>query len=177
MEARPRALAAARRRGNQIWTYTALVQDGYSPKWELDFAPMNYRITAGFGGAATGIDGLLYWSVDYWQHDPWTNVDYFEAGHYPGEALLIYPGADVGVRGPVPSMRLSWIRLGVEDYEYVHILRARGLGAEAMRIVAPAATDWRHWSQDPSVTESVRAQLAAAIVSSNPNAELQRLAR
>jgi hypothetical protein len=31
--------------------------------------------------------------------------------------MLVYPGDPVGVPGTVPSMRLKWIRKGVEDHE------------------------------------------------------------
>src|ERR1700676_1737377 len=31
-------------KGNELWSYTAVVQENYSPKWEIDFAPINFRI-------------------------------------------------------------------------------------------------------------------------------------
>jgi hypothetical protein len=165
----PQLLARVRAKGDEIWSYTALVQDPYSPKWELDFAPVNYRILPGFLNQAEGVTGILYWAVDYWQPDPWHNVDYDDSGPdgYPGEGHLVYPGGPAGVAGVVPSMRLAWIREGMEDYEYVQILRDRGLGELALDLIAPAATDWRSWSQDPEVLETVRASLADAIVTSN----------
>lgn len=80
----------------------------------------------------------------------------------------MYPGKDVGVKGIVASIRLAWIREGIEDYEYVPFLRDRGLGAEALSTIAPVATDWKRWTQDPAVVDAVREQLAAQIVASNP---------
>ena len=74
--------------------------------------------------------GVLYWRVDSWTDDPWHDVDTSphpsEAYHFPGEGMLVYPAETVGIDGVVPSMRLKWIRDGVEDYEYIQILKRLG---------------------------------------------------
>ena len=69
------------------------------------------------------LTGLLYWRVDLWTSDPWTDVQTYRANgnDYPGEGMLVYPGKPVGVTGVVPSMRLKWLRDGVKDYEYIEI--------------------------------------------------------
>jgi len=59
----------------------------------------------------------------------------------------------VGVKGIVPSMRLKWIRKGVEDYEYVELLKKRGRGEWALSIVRQVATDFQNWSDDPAAIE------------------------
>jgi len=41
-------VAQARSAGGEIWAYNALVQDGYSPKWLIDFDPIGMRLQAGF---------------------------------------------------------------------------------------------------------------------------------
>lgn len=152
-------------KGDEIWSYTALVQDSYSPKWEIDFAPINYRIQPGFLSQALGLTGILYWRIDLWTKQPWRDVESFRVGSnvYPGEGMLIYPGADVGAEAVVPSLRLKWIRKGVEDYEYVAILKRMGRGEWAMSRVRHAATDWRHWTQDPAVLEQLRRELGDEI--------------
>lgn len=161
-------VAAALKRGDRIWSYTAIVQDNFSPKWEIDFRPINYRIF-GFLNQSTGATGLLYWSVDSWAvgptSDPWNNVTYVEGGkpEPPGEGWLVYPGADVGSQAFVPSMRLKWIRKSVEDFEYVELLKKLHRGDWALGIVKTIASDWAHWSQDPEAVESVRRQLGAEI--------------
>jgi len=166
--ASPSLLVRARGKGNDIWSYVALVQGGFQPSWELDYPPADYRILPGFLNQAENVTGVLYWAVDYWSADPWTGNEYRSGRwHYPGEGVLVYPGEPVGVQGVVPSMRLAWIREGIEDYEYVQILRDRGLGAEALSVIEPAAATWRQWTQDSAVIQAVRADLAAAIVASN----------
>lgn len=168
VRANPVLLSRAAGKGDEIWSYVALVQGGFQPSWEIDEPSADYRILPGFLNQSQDVTGVLYWAVDYWTNDPWHDVMTYRA-NYPGEGMLVYPGKDVGVKGIVPSIRLAWIREGIEDYEYVQILRDRGLGAEALSTIAPAATDWKHWTQDPAVFDSVRAQLAAEIVASNPS--------
>jgi len=161
-------VAAVVKKGDHIWSYTAIVQDNFSPKWEIDFRPINYRIF-GFLNQSAGATGLLYWSVNSWAigptNDPWNNMTYIENGRPtpPGEGWLVYPGAQVGSEAFVPSMRLKWIRKSVEDFEYVEILKKLNRGDWALGLVKTVATDWAHWSQDPEAVESVRRQLGAEI--------------
>ena len=70
---RPRNVTYVLQKGDKAWSYNDLVQDSYSPKWELDFLPINYRIQAGFISQSLGLTGLLYWSVDDWSANPWEN--------------------------------------------------------------------------------------------------------
>ncbi len=45
---------------------------------------------------------------------------------YPnGDGFLIYPGAPIGHVGPVSTVRFEQAREGVEDYEYLYLLRQR----------------------------------------------------
>jgi hypothetical protein len=153
------------KKGNRVWSYNALVQDDYSPKWEIDFKPINYRIQPGFISQSLGLTGLLYWQNDLWTKDPWHDVQTYAADgrDYPGEGMLLYPGAQVGINGIVPSMRLKWLRDGVEDYEYVQILKGLGRQDLALKLARTAGRDWRNWTQDTGVVESVRLQLGREI--------------
>lgn len=161
-------VSAAMKKGDHVWSYTAIVQDNFSPKWEIDFRPLNYRIF-GFLNQSVGATGLLYWSVNSWAlgptNDPWNNMTYIENGKPtpPGEGWLVYPGAQVGSDSFVPSMRLKWIRKSVEDFEYVELLKKLHRGDWALNLVKTVAGDWAHWSQDPEAVESVRRQLGAEI--------------
>jgi hypothetical protein len=160
----PNELATVKAKGDEVWSYNALVQDSYSPKWLVDFTPVNFRIQSGFISQSLGLKGLLYWAVNYWTSDPWNNIQYPAGGYqFPGEGILVYPGAQVGISGVAPSMRLKWLREGVEDYEYVEILKQMGWGNWALQAIQPVAADFANWSNDPSAIESVRMQLGQQI--------------
>ena len=155
------------RQGKEIWFYTFFAPGGSVPNWQIDFEPINFRIPQGFINQSLGLTGLLYWRVDSWTDDPWNDVDTAphptEPKHYPGEGMLIYPGEQVGLQSAVPSMRLKWIREGVEDYEYIEILKRWGYEDWAMKTVRQVATDMEHWNTDPAVLNAARKKLGEKI--------------
>jgi hypothetical protein len=163
----PKRVSEVLQKGDKVWFYTALAPavDDYSPKWLIDFAPINFRIPHGFINQSLGLTGVLYWRVDSWTGDPWNDEQtLFQGGHYyPGEGMLFYPGEKVGVKGVVPSMRLKWLRDGVEDYEYIEILKSLGRGDWALEVSRTAGKDWKNWTRDWKVLESVRQQLGQEI--------------
>jgi hypothetical protein len=161
----PGGLEEARAKRGQLWGYTALVQEAYSPKWEIDFAPVNYRILPGFLAQSMGLTGILYWRVELWTESPFKDLrGYTISGHfYPGEGMLVYPGGPVGLDTAIPSMRLKWIREGVQDFEYVAILKRLGRGDWALAQARRAGSSWREWTRDPDVLDSVRDQLGDEI--------------
>ncbi len=154
------------KKGDSVWSYNTLVQDAYSPKWEIDFDPVDFRIQPGFIDQSLNLTGMLYWRIDRWTSDPWNNVNNtgaFSSANYPGEGMLVYPGQQVGVKGVVASMRLKWLRDGVEDYEYIQILKNLGKEDVALQIARSVGPDWTHWTRDAGAIESARQQLGQAI--------------
>lgn len=149
------------KKGDRVWSYNALVQDSYSPKWEIDFDPINYRIQPGFLSQSLGLTGLLYSEVDLWNSDPWIKASSAEVDgfHFPGEDMLVYPGAPAGSDEPLPSLRLKWLRKGIEDYESVEMLKQAGRGDWALQIVRSVALNWHSWTRDPNALESVHRKL------------------
>jgi hypothetical protein len=53
-----------------------------------------------------------------------------------GAYALIYPEAESGLNRPVPSIRLKLLREAAEDYAYLAVLEAGGLGAYADELAA-----------------------------------------
>ena len=77
--------------------------------------------------------------------------------------MLVYPGQPVGVKGVVASMRLKWLRDGVEDYDYLQILKELGKGDMAMQIARSIGPDWTNWTRDPNAIEAARLKLGETI--------------
>jgi glycosyltransferase involved in cell wall biosynthesis len=153
------------RKGDKVWSYNALVQDDHSPKWEIDFAPINFRIVPGFMSESLHLTGLLYWQVDLWTDDPWNDVQSFRAGgkDYPGEGMLIYPARDGGGSGVVPSMRLKWLRDGVQDYDYLQLLKRHGCADRVAATARTVAASWSDWTKDPAVLERARVRIGSLL--------------
>ena len=154
------------KKGDTVWSYNTLVQDAYSPKWLIDFDPVNFRLQPGFISQSLHLSGLLYWRVDKWPSDPWNNVNNagtYSSANYPGEGMLVYPGQQVGVKGVVASMRMKWLRDGVQDYDYVEILKELGKPDLAMQIARSVGADWTNWSRDAGAIEAARKKIGETI--------------
>jgi hypothetical protein len=161
----PDAVNAALARGEEVWSYAALAQDNYSPKWIIDFAPINHRIMHGFINQSLGMTGFMYWAVDYWSADPWADVNHpfppDEIVLPAGDGMLFYPGEQVGMPGSiVPSLRAKWIRDGYDDYELLQLLRAAGRTDEMLAISRSVGVDWRDWTRDPFALYTAREHVA-----------------
>jgi len=82
------------------------------------------------------VEAYEFWGVDWLTYNPyefgWHSYIYQsgEPGQatwvrYPnGDGFLAYPGGPIGHEGPVTSVRLEQAREGVEDYEYLYLLRS-----------------------------------------------------
>jgi hypothetical protein len=154
-------------RKGEVWSYSAMALDNYSPKWLIDYPLIDYRVHAGFINASLGMTGLLYWRVDDWQMtDPWDHPNHqIKNQLYPGDGMLFYPGDRVGLTKDrmIPSMRVKALRDGVEDYEYVQILKQLGKGKLALELSKTAGADWQNWTLDPQVLAATRIKLGNEI--------------
>jgi Domain of unknown function (DUF4091) len=63
----------------------------------------------------------------------------------------------------VASMRLKWLRDGVEDYDYVQILKGLGKGDLAMEISRSVGPDWTNWTRDAGKVQAARQKLGETI--------------
>ena len=142
-----------------------------------------------------GVEAYEFWGVDWLTYDPyefgWHRYIHQsgEPGQstwvrYPnGDGFLAYPGAAIGHDGPVSSVRLDQAREGVEDYEYLYLLRSlvarakaagRGLGtgedalALAAKLVDIPNAGGRYSTKilpDPDAVLRVKEAVAKAIES------------
>lgn len=159
-------LRAVQAKGDEVWSYTALAGEPHQPQWALNYGAFDFRLLAGFINLRYDMTGLLYWRVDNWSEDPWRALKVTgDPNNYPaGEGMLLYPGEAVGVNGVVPSIRLKWLREGVEDYEYGQLLKTLGKREVLEPAVQRVVADWYHWTRDVRVLERSRQELAEAIV-------------
>ena len=139
----------AQAKGDEVWSYNCLVQDEYSPKWQLDYSLIGYRIQPGFINYSLNFDGFLYWLVDNWNvlEDPWTCLGESSLGSlYNGDGNLFYPGDDVGLTDSyASSIRAKAIRDGLQDYELCKAIEALGkkeIATEYANLLGPDFVNW-----------------------------------
>lgn len=161
---------AAKAKGAKIWFYSALVlgKTPGAPTWQLDYDPMNFRISSGFFAQSLGFSGILDWAADFVTkgQDAWQSASYVENNTtFQADGLLAYPGDRVGLPGTVvPSMRLKWFRDGVEDYEYVELLKKKPELYNRMAwMVQRLVPDLENWNHDPNELEAVRREIGKAL--------------
>ena len=82
-----------------------------------------------------GVEAYEFWGVSWLTYNPYEYGwhSYIHQSGEPGESFyvrypngdgfLAYPGKHVDHSRPVPSVRLAQVREGVEDYEYLHLLK------------------------------------------------------
>jgi len=102
------------------------------------------------------------WMTDLW-NDPMTFDETHKPG-YPeryairinGDGVLFYPGYEAGINGPIASFQMKSLRRGAQDYEYLWLLRGRGLEKEANTILATICPSPGKWNADPESWEKAR---------------------
>lgn len=150
--------------GDRAWFYTALSQDDYSPKWEVDVPPGDFPIVALIDGNLN-LSGELYWALNAYQYvkgdDPWNDIESNQGGElYAGEGILMYPARDVGTKELQPSMRLKWIRDGMYVADEVTLLERCGLGEWAHAQTKAIADNFHRWTYDVDAFARLRERLA-----------------
>lgn len=79
-------------------------------------------------------DGFFDWASNFWGDDPYNNPS--SHGEDNGNMYLFYPGhklSSIGlkpIKGPLSSFRMKMVRRGIQDYEYFHLARTRGINPD-----------------------------------------------
>jgi len=141
------------------------------PSFMVDLPAMFNRIQQ-WGSFKYNIQGELYYDMvyAYGQADPWSSVFYFGGN---GDGTLYYPGRPDTIGGttdiPIESIRLKLLREGMEDYEYLNLLK--GLDAAyADEQVARMVTNTYTWNPEPLDLYDTREKIAERIVLNSPGA-------
>lgn len=118
----------AQREGVAIWWCNNCGTKPPYPNWYIDEDAIDHRIEF-WMAHKYGIDGIDSWCANMWGADnisgPKRWPDKFWIANAPGgngDGHLLYPGKD---EKPLSSIRLEVIRDGIEDYEYLYLLRER----------------------------------------------------
>jgi len=179
--------------GEQVWWYVCTGPKSPYPNNFIDHPGIEHRLRFWMAWQY-GVQGDLYWDTTYWTNDdvfppprlqdPWSDpMSYNYYGSIGiwgnGDGRLLYPprawsDGRTRVEGPTPSIRLELIREGIEDYEYLWMLRDAADRLEAIggdRSLVNAARDLVNvpaslfssltdFTDDPGLIESRRRQVA-----------------
>lgn len=171
--------------GEEVWCYPALAQFGDTwikekgqldtakqscpPVWLVDYPAVHFRILPWIC-ARHDLTGIHYWDIFHWPPgvDPWKDAGTFIIGDgvFNGDGLLIYPPAPLSLQSshpqkPCPSIRLKWIRDGMEDYDHLTVLR-KTHPKQANEILTRIAKGFADWETSiPKINKARRAMSKA----------------
>ncbi len=111
-------MAKEREGGDDIWWYVCGFP--YMVTYcdlNLDGSGASHRVLF-WQQFAYDVEGLLYWRSNHWNCDgsPWEDPFTYDKVR-PGDGNLLYNGNEVGIDGPVGSLRLEMVKNGIEDFE------------------------------------------------------------
>jgi hypothetical protein len=175
------------RRGFRLWFYESNAQVAPYPTFASNTLDGNEPRMMMWGAWYEGATGFLYWQILQWnQRDSWgPNIDY----GVTGDGVLVYPGhhdglvrgagspPDVGLDGPIPSMRLKRVRSGLQDWALFTLAAGKGKGDYARSRIEQAYSQlggcsWFgcrplngrfYWLSDEGTMNQIRRDIAMAI--------------
>ncbi len=108
--------------GKTVWFYTCCFPRGRYPNRFLD-QPLIAARELHWISYLYGLDGFLHWGFNWFapDADPYTEKGITPWNLPPGDSAVAYPGRD----GWLGSLRLSAMRDGLQDYEYLWTLEDR----------------------------------------------------
>jgi len=161
-------MAARQKAGEEAWWYVCCGPGGPFCNFFVNMSALQHRLLM-WQMYRYGITGLLYWSTTWWNPsstaDPYQDIATVKdiSPNIYGDGSLFYPGAKVGIDGPVTSVRLECIRDGLEDYELL-VLARRALGeARVAHVVEQVAQDMVHYVTDAGKFEAIRRRLGSRL--------------
>ncbi len=150
--------------GEEVWAYVCCGPGGAYCNFFINQEGIRHRLLF-WQLRQHALDGLFYWQTTNWGRvsDPWEDITTFHEDSSFGDGSLLYPGARVGIDGPVSSQRLECILAGMQDIEYFTLLE-RVAGEEAVQqIIAEMVTDFTHYSTDDVKLEALRYRIGETL--------------
>lgn len=114
--------AELKREGKTVWFYTCCHPQGRYPNRFLDQTLTSAR-ELHWISYLFDLDGYLHWGLNWFAADldPYSEKGSTQWGLPPGDSQVAYPGRN----GWVGSLRLSAMRDGLQDYEYLWTLESK----------------------------------------------------
>jgi len=111
-----------KRRGEDVWFYTCCHPQGRYPNRFLD-QPLVLARELHWISYLYDLDGYLHWGLNWFtaNEDPYSEKGATPWGLPPGDGQVAYPGRN----GFIGSLRLSAMRDGLQDFEYLWTLEDR----------------------------------------------------
>ena len=177
---------AAQQRGDRIWWYMCQlpIHATYpGPIWGCpgavaDRPAVDHRV-AYWLAWRYGIEGVGFWAVsswpkgwEKWPDEPWPVnplSKYPYSGQHNANGFLCYPYRD----RVLPSIRLKVIRDGMDDYEYLLLLKSLAGEKPSRRdkqllgVPSEVAMGLRYFNKDPNAILSARREIAGRIAAAS----------
>lgn len=173
-----KALKEEQAKGGEATWYISCDQAYPQPNYFID-APVLDPVMVPWITARYKMNGILYWAANFWNQtpDPWLDPVTFISGFdcsggyvLNGEGSLIYPGnhtkrytGQPDVNGPVSSIRFEMLREGIEDYEYLWMLKEKGAGDFAEEQINNMVIDVSTFSRNLEELYLTRKAMAARL--------------
>jgi hypothetical protein len=157
------AIIEEQAKGGEMTWYISCDQAYPQPNYFID-APALDPVMVPWITARYHMAGILYWALNFWSQtpNPWLDAVTFISGFecsdgyiLNGEGSLLYPGdytktytGQPDVDGPISSIRFELLREGIEDYEYLWMLKYLGDQKYADSLVANIVVDVSTFSRN-----------------------------
>jgi hypothetical protein len=168
-----------RKKGMETWFYGPMIyeQRRNSGCGSNTFLDLDLLVNRGIGWVGWKYQaGWVEWEFDWNAYAAWYEAENFKEARraYNGSGQLIYRGAVMGYREPIPSIRLKAQRRGLQDYEYFWLLSEKtGSQAASDRLVnevvykkpfgRTAMLDIEIWRNDPHEWDRARTRAGELI--------------
>jgi hypothetical protein len=175
-----KAIKAEQSKGGEMTWYISCDQIYPQPNYFID-APAMDPVMVPWITESYKMAGVLYWAANFWTEtpNPWLDAVTFISGYLcsdgyvlNGEGSLLYPGDYVkrytgqpDVAGPVSSLRFELLREGIEDYDYMQMLKQAGQNEFAESIVAKMVIDVSTFSRNVEELYAARKAMAEKLES------------
>lgn len=158
-----RVIREEQAKGGEMTWYISCDQRYPQPNYFID-APALDLVMVPWITERYGMDGILYWAVNFWSQteSPWLDAGTFHSGFLcsdgwvlNGEGSAVYPGNETkrytgqpNVDGPVSSIRFELLREGIEDFVVLSMLKKAGHEAFAQQQVNDLVIDVSAFSRN-----------------------------